>query len=202
MYKYINYLPPELKTIKELQAIGDGIDPIAKQTYDYTVQQYLNQFIMTSDTPAVERWEDIFRISPFSDDTLETRRLRIISKFIQKLPFTWRVLHDYISVFSNDFSVNRDFENQHLDVKAFLKENLKITELVSSLRILIPADMTLLLTARERSQGMVYVGATAYTGTKIRVLPYQPDDIKETVPISLGGYSWSGQLIRILPKEA
>lgn len=202
MYKYKEYLPEIYRRVDEFIAIGDVIDPVAEETYQHTVQKHFNQFINTADIPTIERWEREFNITPFDDDTIETRRIRILSRFVLDMPFTWYGLHRYIEMFSDDFLPQRDFKRRHFSLSIQLKDNLKLPELTRNLRLLIPANMTFLMRARERSKGTLYIGVSPQSAVKIRVLPYQPEDIKETVPVSIGGYGWTGQIIRVLPKEA
>lgn len=200
MYSYLDYLPQDLQELREYRVLGDISDPQARAAWEYTVQQYYNQFIETADLPTIRRWEGVYRITPLPSDTLETRRMRILAKFMQRLPFTWKVLLEYLDIFSDHYTPTRDFARRHFGLQIVLHDNLKLPELAQNLRTLLPANMTVTVWALLQSGGTVSVGAFPCIAQTIRIKPYQAGAISETAGIAVGVVPLVGQQIQIKPK--
>ena len=79
----------ELDAFKKIAEIEDSIFEQLKQEIEGIVN---DQFISTATEKGIARREMMLKISPFADDTLETRRFRVQGVWNDKLPYTYRVL--------------------------------------------------------------------------------------------------------------
>ena len=104
-----------------------------------------NRFISTADEYGISRFEKMMKISPSGTDTLETRRTRVQSRWINSVPYTIRVLAQKIADLlggEHNFSIHPDFRETYgmllviYSVDDSLKEELKYL-----LSIMVPANI-------------------------------------------------------------
>lgn len=88
----IDYLPPVLAGTKEMAAIMASEQPEVEALWD-TLRVVLDAgFVQTAGSKGLSRWEKIIGIRPKGTDTLDVRRIRIITRMNERLPYTMRVL--------------------------------------------------------------------------------------------------------------
>lgn len=85
----ISYLPPVIQELRELQAITNAENPEFQLVFDTSEQVLKNQFINDCDLDGIKRYEDVLKIKPSLNDTLESRKFRVLSRWDDKMPYTW-----------------------------------------------------------------------------------------------------------------
>lgn len=107
----VSYLPTFMQPYKEPVAALDAEIPEFEIIWKATDQVLKNHFISTADEYGVSRFEKLLGIYPTDNDTLESRRSRVQSKWFSRLPYTLRVLLQKLTVLcgSTDFKLNHDF---------------------------------------------------------------------------------------------
>jgi hypothetical protein len=88
----IQYLPDVLKDVREYQALMFSEQPEFSALYTQISGLLNNQFVETSDEYGVKRWEKMLKIVPKSTCTLDERKFNILSKFSERLPYTYRIV--------------------------------------------------------------------------------------------------------------
>ena len=102
-----------------------------------------NLFISTMNEGNVGRWEAILGIKPSDNETLDERRFRILSRKLEKLPYSYRVIQRKLETLSPDgLEMNIDYTRKHLFVKIGLKSSQMIAEVEKFLEEALPLDMT------------------------------------------------------------
>lgn len=86
--KLIQYLPPRLKEIKELADFQEAIQPYIDEMGNKCDQLLKNKNPLYADLDGIIRWEEWLHITPDGSKTLEQRRIDIIAKLNERLPFT------------------------------------------------------------------------------------------------------------------
>lgn len=145
MYHYLEYLPLYLREIEEFEALGTAADPPAREVYEYTIQQYRNQFILQADDKVLTRWEKIFHLSNPGLD-IAFRRQRIISKFCLRAPVTVKRLEELTQTITGaPCKIALDFPLYHMQVQVFDNDFSFINYpfLYAELYELKPANMTM-----------------------------------------------------------
>ena len=90
------------------------------------------------------RWEGILGISAAPDDTLEGRREKILIKYLDQIPYTFRALLKYLSTVSEDFTVKLNSDAYELFVRIVLTGYTQRDALIAVLGQMIPANLVLL----------------------------------------------------------
>lgn len=88
----VSYLPPFMQSYKEPVAALEAENPEFSLMWSATDRCLRNRFISTADEYGISRFEKMLKIYPTADDTLESRRSRVQSKWFNTIPYTWKVL--------------------------------------------------------------------------------------------------------------
>ena len=111
-----SYLPGFMQAYKEPTAALEAENPEFAEIWDATNRVLYNHFISTADEYGISRFETILGIYPSEEDTLESRRSRVQSKWFDKIPYTWRILLQSLTVLcgDNDFLLTHNFEEGYM----------------------------------------------------------------------------------------
>ena len=142
----LNYWPRYIRELIEFQQITNGLQPEFEKSAQAAqdVQDAPQDFFLVSLSEyGCKRWEAILGLSVASGDTLETRRQRILLKYLDQLPYTYRSLLKYLSTVSQDFTVNLDNGAYELFVRIVLSGYDQRDALVAVLGQMIPANLVL-----------------------------------------------------------
>ena len=93
----IDYLPPFLRDVEENKSIlTKGDQPAVSKLWD-GIDDILNDiFVLTATENGIERWEKLLNLTAFDTDTLDYRRIRVMTKLNEQLPFTFRTLKSFL----------------------------------------------------------------------------------------------------------
>ena len=128
---------PDIVTIYE---INDGqIDEL-----DASLEELEgNLLTSTMNAENVGRWEAILGINPSDSDTLDERRFRILSRKLEKLPYSYRVIYRKLETLSPDgVEMNIDYSRKHLQIKIGLQSAQMLAEVEKFLEEALPLSMT------------------------------------------------------------
>ncbi|WP_317115418.1 putative phage tail protein, partial [Clostridium neonatale] len=88
----LDYIPPVLADAEEQKQIFKALNPEINMLWAEIERAQNNQFISSSDEYGVARRENMLSIKPKNTETLDDRKFRLLSREIEKLPYTYRVL--------------------------------------------------------------------------------------------------------------
>lgn len=94
--KLIDYYPPVIAAIKDMQEIVNGQQPLIDELWDAASFVTENQFIDTATEEGVKQWEKELDIVASSLDTLAQRKKRLKSKWVPDNRFTMVWLYDWL----------------------------------------------------------------------------------------------------------
>lgn len=94
--KLIDYYPPVIAAIKDMQEIVKGQQPLIDELWDAVSFVTENQFIDTATEEGVEQWEEELGIVPSSLDTLAQRKKRLKNKWVPDNRFTMIWLYEWL----------------------------------------------------------------------------------------------------------
>lgn len=101
--KIQNRIPEFLRNIKEFSAIANCENQEFKQVEIRRRACLQNTFVEETDEEGISRWESMLKIQPKDSDTLEDRRLRILSCINGERPYTFETLcQKIINICGND----------------------------------------------------------------------------------------------------
>ena len=140
----VSYLPPFMQTYKEPVAAFKAENPEFEIIWKATDKVLKNRFISTADEYGISRFEKMLDIRPTDDDTLESRRSRVQSKWFSKLPYTLRVLIQRLTVLcgDTDFKLNHNFTVGYtLTLETDLERYGQVEELEYIINTMVPENI-------------------------------------------------------------
>ena len=94
--RLIDYYPPVIAAIKDMQQIVKGQQPLINGLWDAISFVTENQFIDTATEEGVKQWENELGIVPSSAETLNQRKKRLKNKWVPDNRFTMIWLYDWL----------------------------------------------------------------------------------------------------------
>lgn len=145
MRQYKDYLPPEIQKYLEFREIGNTVDSQFNGIFNSEKRLYDNSFISTLDDYGCTRWEKMLHLVKRDSDSIEDRRLRILTKFLNKLPYTEKRLHEMLeSLCGKDgFSMIVDIQEEAVFVKIDLGRKNQFEAVKKMLEDVVPLNLWL-----------------------------------------------------------
>lgn len=146
------YWIKELRKTKEFEALASLEDKELAVLEDLMQQAMDDQFIQTAQEAGIARREKVLSISPFADDTLESRRFKVQALWNSKLPYTYRILVEKLDNLCGDgnYVLQLDHGNYSLVIKIELKAKRMLDSVFGIVRAMIPANLVLTVELRYR----------------------------------------------------
>lgn len=142
----VSYLPEFMQTYKEPVAALEAENPEFAIIWDATNRVLYNRFISTADEYGISRFESMLGIHPTKEDTLESRRSRVQSKWFNTIPYTWKVLLQKLTVLCGnaDFTLTHNFtEGYTLTILTNLELYGQVEELENIINSMIPCNIVI-----------------------------------------------------------
>lgn len=158
----VSYLPPFLTGYRELREALESENPEFILAWGAADQVLRNEFIETADEYGIGRYEKILGILPSCNDTLETRRLRVQSRWFAALPYTYRMLVRKVAGIlgdGDDFYIWSDFKTDYGMVLTVCTINdSQDMELKRILDQMVPANIPVSVIYESPLEGEAYFG--------------------------------------------
>lgn len=143
----VSYLPPFMQNYQEPVAVLDAENPEFLLLWKATDRVLYNHFISTADEYGISRFEKMLNIYPTSEDTLESRRSRVQSKWFNTIPYTLKVLLQKLTVLcgDTDFTLSNNFtEGYTLSIDTDLELFGQVEELEYIINTMIPENIVVI----------------------------------------------------------
>lgn len=141
-----------VQSIKEFESIGAVEDGELKNVNDELQNLISDQFIQTATEKGIARREKMLSIVPFADDTLESRRFRVLSKWGDELPYTYRSMIERLTHLcgKDGFSIKLNSNEYTLVVRVDLTIKRMEEEARNLVRKMAPANLLVTVELRYR----------------------------------------------------
>lgn len=141
----VSYLPPFMQKYREPVAALEAEKPEFDLIWDSMDRIFYNRFISTADEYGISRFERMMGIVPSDAETLEARRLRVHSRWVNSIPYTIRVLaHKTAELLggNHNFSMHPDFREAYgLLLVVYSSDDSLTDELKYLLSVMIPENI-------------------------------------------------------------
>ena len=114
----VSYLPPIMAEFQEYRATLEAENPEFVLVWNATDQVLQNEFIATADEYGISRFEQILNILPSKEDTLESRRSRVQTRWFNTIPYTLKALLGKLIALcgENNFTVVKDYDHYKISI--------------------------------------------------------------------------------------
>ena len=141
----IEHLPLFIQQFREIKSIMDAENPEFQLVIDESEKIKNNQFIETSDLVGISKFEKLLNIVPLADDTLESRISRIMTRWNDVVPYTYKALVQKLVQLCDglNFTINRNFNEYKMEIITHLELSGQVDELQYLLGYMIPVNLEL-----------------------------------------------------------
>lgn len=138
----VSYLPPYLQEYEQQNAALTAENPEFILVWNAVDKVLYNEFIATADEYGISRFEDMLGILPFAEDTLESRRTRIQSRWFTSIPYTMKSLLTKLITLcgKNNFTVTKQFEKYQIRIETNLELFGQVDELENIVSKMFPCN--------------------------------------------------------------
>lgn len=105
------YWASVVRDTAEFQQIANAQNPEFNKLVECIQRILQDAFINDATEYGVERWEKMLKIAPALTDTLETRKIRILTYLSFKTPYTWRTLEQMIISYVGEGNYTMNYAN-------------------------------------------------------------------------------------------
>ncbi len=139
----VSYLPPFMADYKETNLALTAEDPEFVLVWKAADRVLKNEFIATADEYGIGRFEKILHILPSRNDTLESRRSRVQSRWLTALPYTWRMFIQKLIALcgGNDFTITKQFDFYRIKLEVHLVLFGQVEELERIVENMLPCNI-------------------------------------------------------------
>lgn len=165
------YLPPFMQKYNEPVAALKAEEPEFLLVWKAADRVLYNHFISTADDYGISRFEKLLGILPSPEDTLESRRERVRSRWFKSIPYTLKTLINKLITLcgDRDFTIMADFsESYTMVLNVSLSLFGQVDELNDILSYMIPQNIVVEVNNTlnyEHSVCIYEAGATLKTKT-------------------------------------
>lgn len=165
------------------------------------IEQVKRECSITTSEETIARYERIFAL-PAGGKTLEERRAALIFYLNARIRVTPAYMLELLEgVLNCDCSMEEHFSEYRFTINIEGRDHSPNMEDASRyVKLLKPSHLEATLRYRQRSSGRVNIAMRAGIGLRLRVKPYQPEDITATGRVHVSIFMKGAQTMRIHPK--
>lgn len=141
--KLLDYLPSHLKKIKDFEYLFSSLDVSIKNLHYYLLDFEKQLFIDTCNEETLKNYEKLYNIFYRSNESIDIRKFRLLSRMQEIAPFTKRSLREYLSSILSyeDYKLEIDHNNFLINIKIHYIHNKTFKEIKNFLDRIIPCNM-------------------------------------------------------------
>lgn len=163
-------LPPWYREVEDYQQICKAEKAQFDRLSSGMQRVYQNFFVQTMDEEATRQWEKVFRIQARpSEETLEFRRQRVLSRLRTRPPFTLTFLHQQLNELfgEENWTCSIDYAKYALSIGAAVEKRPHRSELLYLVNKVKPAHISFRMFLYFNSERKPLYAATAVCGTSM-----------------------------------
>lgn len=168
------YLPEVLKDVTEMRAIMEAETPEVQAIWDACEDCMNDQFISEATENGVARREKMLGITPFATDTLDDRKLRLMSRYNENIPYTRKSLAILLESLcgAGGYTLTITTAAFTVDVKVALTAKKQVDIITDTLERILPYNMAfmveLLYNTHANLSKFTHTQLSAYTHDQLR----------------------------------
>ena len=140
----LGHLPPFIQEYMEIREIMKTENPEFQLVEDESEIIKNNQFIQSCNLTGISKFEKLIGIVPSADDTLESRINRVLVRWNDTVPYTWKTLLNKLDTLcggSDKYEIIRKLDEHKLEITTHLDLYGQVEELDYMLSYMVPANI-------------------------------------------------------------
>ena len=153
----LQYLPAVMRGYREMQIIMESEQPEITALEANVGVVMDNQFLESAQEYGVARLEAMLRLTPSTGELLEDRKFSVLTKLLERLPYTQRELERQLATLCGEegYSLEVVHSDYLLVVRIALAERERFSAVESLLRRIVPANMQIDLALMYNQHSML-----------------------------------------------
>ncbi len=141
----VSCLPPFMADYEEMNRTLKAEDPEFVLVWKAAERVLQNEFIATADEYGISRFEKMLKILPSREDTLESRRARVQSRWFTDLPYTWRMFLQKLKALCGEqnFTIEKRLDSYEIALNVRLEMSGQVQELERMTNMMFPCNLVL-----------------------------------------------------------
>ncbi len=138
----ISYLPQFMQEYKELKKLFEIEEPEIEKVFSELNIIRNNMFIDTCDENGIERFEKLLKITASKSDSLEVRKNRVKSLWVEEVPYTYKTLKLQLDSIcgADGYEMFLDNESYRIDVMIRLGIKDSYNDVIKFMERVIPCN--------------------------------------------------------------
>lgn len=168
--KVQRYYPNVIANADEFKQLAILENEEFKSIWEVLFKWFKNRFVSEADLEGVRRWEQMLKIIPSKEATLEDRKQFILRRINTILPYTIRRLQQILNaVYGDDFAVVSTNKKYELWVDIDNRIILKTPSMRTLLRAIIPANLIIKILQELNADLFLYAGGIVSNVNTIKI---------------------------------
>lgn len=169
----LSHLPEYVQEYQEIFEIMKTENPELQLSMDESEIIKNNLFILTCNETGIARFEKLLGIFPEDDDSLEARIARVLVRWNDGIPYTYRGLLRKLDAMcgQGNYEALPNWNDYELYLTTHFTLSGQVSELDRLLEKMIPANIAVICwnKLQHTIEGQVYMGATTVTTNKFEI---------------------------------
>lgn len=164
------YYPNVIANADEFKQLAILENEEFKSIWEVLFKWFKNRFVSEADLEGVQRWEQMLKIIPSKESTLEDRKHFILMRINTILPYTIRRLQQILNaVYGDDFATVSTNKKYELWVDIDNRIILKTPSMHTLLRAIIPANLIIKILQELNVDLFLYAGGIVSNVNTIQI---------------------------------
>lgn len=164
------YYPNVIANADEFKQLAILENEEFKSIWEVLFKWFKNRFVSEADLEGVQRWEQMLKIIPSKESTLEDRKHFILMRINTILPYTIRRLQQILNaVYGDDFATVSTNKKYELWVDIDNRIILKTPGMHTLLRAIIPANLIIKILQELNVDLFLYAGGIVSNVNTIQI---------------------------------
>lgn len=162
----VSYLPPFLQTYKEQTATLTAANPEFSLVWNAVDRVLKNMFIETADEYGISHFEKMLNITPAVEASLELRRTKVKTRWLNKLPYTVNMLNSKLIELYGEGTFSISANGYELSVVLYFQlegQEGQLEDLAQMIAGMVPAGVAASVIYEKGFTGSIYVGGRMST---------------------------------------
>lgn len=169
----ISWLPKYLQEYREIKEIMSTENPEIEYLYGEIDITMDNQFIHTCNEKGIERFEKLLGIIPNHDDNLPGRISRVLSRWNDSIPYTYKGLIQKLNVIcgEDNYFINLKNDEYTLELTVSLVFGGQVEEIDYMLSYMVPANIVVKCKNEvvNKPENKIYLGGAVVITKEITI---------------------------------
>lgn len=139
----ISHLPLYIQGYREMQGVMNAEEPELQLMEDTSETIKNNMFVLSTDEAGIERYENMFGLTPLKDDTLSNRQAKVLAQYTNTVIYTMRGLIERLNVICGigNYTLELIPDEYKINIGLHIRVAKLANTISSMLADMIPANM-------------------------------------------------------------